>query len=164
MKRISSGENIRKAVFTSRFSKVPPRIHHRVKRIPGSPALWKRTAADSFDPKRGREYDEYRQVNSTTSYVSRIMKYVISPKSGPNKLIAKLCSDFNKPNGQYRISNSTEEVKKFVQALQTRKMFGIGKVAAFMLKETFEIETIQDLYEKSTFDVSFQRKDISVIF
>ena len=72
MKRISSGENIRKAVFTSWFSKVPPRIHHRVKRIAGSPALWKRTAADSFDPKRGREYDEYRQVNSTTSYVSRI--------------------------------------------------------------------------------------------
>ena len=75
-------------------------------------------------------------------------KHLINPKSGPNRLIAKLCSDFNKPNGQYRISNSTEEVEKFVQALPTRKMFGIGKVAAFMLKETFGIDTIQDLYEK----------------
>ena len=26
---------------------------------------------------------------------------------------------------------------KFVQALPTRKMFGIGKIAAFMLKETY---------------------------
>ena len=76
------------------------------------------------------------------------LKHIIDPKSGPNRLIAKLCSDFNKPNGQYRISNSTEEVEKFVQALPTRKMFGIGKVAAFMLKETFGIETIQDLNEK----------------
>ena len=39
-------------------------------------------------------------------------------------------------------------MEKFVHALPTRKMFGIGKVAAFMLKETFGIETIQDLYEK----------------
>jgi len=78
---------------------------------------------------------------------------------GPNRLIAKICSDFNKPNGQYRISNSTEEVEKFVQALPTRKMFGIGKVAAFMLKETFGIETIQDLYEKRALLMFLHQRD-----
>ena len=69
-------------------------------------------------------------------------------KKGPNRVIAKICSDFNKPNGQYRISNSADEVEKFVRTLPTRKMFGIGKVQAFMLKEAFEIETIGDLYDK----------------
>merc|ERR1711962_202535 len=42
MKRVSSGENIR---------------------IEGSPCLWRRTAPDSYDPKSGREYDEYSALN-----------------------------------------------------------------------------------------------------
>ena len=68
---------------------VPPRIHYRVKRIAGSPALWKRTAAESFDPKSGREYDEYRQVNSTTSYVSRIFTIHSGNQSSPNSVRSK---------------------------------------------------------------------------
>ena len=80
--------------------------------------------------------------------VQQESKLTCSAGIGPNRLIAKICSDFNKPNGQYRISNSTEEVENFVRKLPTRKMFGIGKVQAFMLKEALEIETIQDLYDK----------------
>ena len=57
----------------------------------------------------------------------------------------------NKPNGQFRVANNADEVEQFVQKLPVRKMHGIGKVSAFILKEAFEIETVRDLYEKRHF-------------
>ena len=45
-----------------------------------------------------------------------------------NKFLAKVASDFNKPNGQKTIS--PEEVLPFLEALDIRKFHGIGKVTA----------------------------------
>ncbi|TPV34825.1 DNA polymerase IV [Paucihalobacter ruber] len=45
-----------------------------------------------------------------------------------NKFVAKIASDFNKPNGQKTVA--PEEVESFVASLDVRKFHGIGKVTA----------------------------------
>ncbi len=45
-----------------------------------------------------------------------------------NKFIAKVASDYNKPNGQKTIT--PDEVNKFLKELEIRKFHGIGKVTA----------------------------------
>uniref|UniRef100_A0A8D0A2V6 DNA polymerase kappa n=1 Tax=Sander lucioperca TaxID=283035 RepID=A0A8D0A2V6_SANLU len=51
----------------------------------------------------------------------------------PNMMLAKVCSDKNKPNGQYRLPSTREAVMDFVQNLPVRKVSGIGKVSEKML-------------------------------
>uniref|UniRef100_A0AAR2LJI6 DNA polymerase kappa n=1 Tax=Pygocentrus nattereri TaxID=42514 RepID=A0AAR2LJI6_PYGNA len=51
----------------------------------------------------------------------------------PNMMLAKVCSDKNKPNGQYRIPNERQAVMDFIQDLPVRKVSGIGKVTEKML-------------------------------
>ena len=45
-----------------------------------------------------------------------------------NKFVAKIASDYNKPNGQKTIN--PEEVESFLEGLDVKKFFGIGKVTA----------------------------------
>ncbi|MCP4053781.1 MAG: DNA polymerase IV [Mesoflavibacter sp.] len=45
-----------------------------------------------------------------------------------NKFVAKVASDYNKPNGQKTVN--PEEVLGFLEALDIRKFYGIGKVTA----------------------------------
>ncbi len=45
-----------------------------------------------------------------------------------NKFIAKVASDYNKPNGQKTVN--PEEVEEFLEALDIRKFYGVGKVTA----------------------------------
>ncbi|XP_020506606.2 DNA polymerase kappa isoform X1 [Labrus bergylta] len=51
----------------------------------------------------------------------------------PNTMLAKVCSDKNKPNGQYRLPPTREAVMDFIQNLPVRKVCGIGKVSEKML-------------------------------
>jgi len=46
----------------------------------------------------------------------------------PNKMLAKIASDWNKPNGQYIITPS--DVQRFMSKLPVKKLFGVGKVTA----------------------------------
>jgi len=45
-----------------------------------------------------------------------------------NKFIAKVASDYNKPNGQKTVN--PEEVLEFLEVLDIRKFYGVGKVTA----------------------------------
>ena len=45
-----------------------------------------------------------------------------------NKFIAKVASDYNKPNGQKTVN--PEEVIQFLEQLEIRKFYGVGKVTA----------------------------------
>lgn len=51
----------------------------------------------------------------------------------PNKFIAKIASDWNKPNGQFVVR--PQDVDAFVAALPVDKLFGVGKVTAIKLKK-----------------------------
>ncbi|MFL6634832.1 MAG: DNA polymerase IV [Massilia sp.] len=49
----------------------------------------------------------------------------------PNKFVAKIASDWNKPDGQFLVR--PDEVDAFVAALPVKKLFGVGKVTAAKL-------------------------------
>ncbi|TRY64545.1 hypothetical protein DNTS_022663 [Danionella cerebrum] len=51
----------------------------------------------------------------------------------PNMMLAKVCSDKNKPNGQYLIYPERRVVMDFMKDLPVRKVSGVGKVTEKML-------------------------------
>lgn len=63
-----------------------------------------------------------------------------------NKFVAKIASDYNKPNGQKTVN--PEEVLAFLEALDIRKFYGIGKVTAEKMYQ-LGIFTGRDLKSKS---------------
>ncbi|MEK6153005.1 DNA polymerase IV [Flavobacteriaceae bacterium 3-367] len=63
-----------------------------------------------------------------------------------NKFIAKVASDYNKPNGQKTVN--PEEVVPFLEALEIRKFYGVGKVTAEKMYK-LGIFNGKDLKEKS---------------
>ncbi len=67
---------------------------------------------------------------------------------GPNKLVAKIASDFQKPDGLTVVRE--EGVKKFLFPLPVRKLHGVGKKTEQVLK-SFGISTVEDLakYDKN---------------
>jgi len=65
----------------------------------------------------------------------------------PNLMLAKVCSDMNKPNGQYQINPDVDEIIKFVSTLPIRKVGGIGNVSEQLLK-AIGVQVCSDLWEK----------------
>uniref|UniRef100_A0A287CXE3 DNA polymerase kappa n=1 Tax=Ictidomys tridecemlineatus TaxID=43179 RepID=A0A287CXE3_ICTTR len=65
----------------------------------------------------------------------------------PNTMLAKVCSDKNKPNGQYQILPNRQAVMGFIKDLPIRKVSGIGKVTEKMLK-ALGIITCTELYQQ----------------
>lgn len=63
-----------------------------------------------------------------------------------NKFIAKVASDFNKPNGQKTVG--PEEVVAFLEELDIRKFYGVGKVTAEKMYQ-LGIFTGKDLKSKT---------------
>ena len=63
-----------------------------------------------------------------------------------NKFIAKIASDINKPNGQKTVN--PEEVIAFLEDLEIRKFYGVGKVTAEKMYQ-LGIFTGRDLKEKT---------------
>lgn len=63
-----------------------------------------------------------------------------------NKFLAKIASDYNKPNGQKTIE--PDEVEAFLEALEIKKFFGIGKKTANRMYH-LGIFTGKDLKSKS---------------
>jgi len=57
----------------------------------------------------------------------------VSAGVAPNKFVAKIASDWNKPDGLYVVR--PHEVDAFVAALPVRKIFGVGKVTAAKLEK-----------------------------
>nr|XP_027112637.1 DNA polymerase kappa isoform X2 [Coffea arabica] len=69
----------------------------------------------------------------------------------PNRLLAKVCSDINKPNGQFVLQNDRMAVMTFISSLPIRKIGGIGKVTEQILKNVFGITTCEEMLQKSSF-------------
>jgi DNA polymerase-4 len=63
-----------------------------------------------------------------------------------NKFVAKVASDYNKPNGQKTVN--PQDVISFLEALDIRKFYGVGKVTAEKMYQ-LGIFTGKDLKEKS---------------
>ncbi len=69
----------------------------------------------------------------------------------PNKFIAKVASDWNKPDGQFVVR--PQDVDAFVAALPVKKIFGVGKVTAARLNR-LGVNTCADLRAWSVADLT----------
>lgn len=69
-------------------------------------------------------------------------KLTSSAGIGPNKLVAKIASEINKPNGQFEVK--PEEVREFMAKLPVRKIWGIGEKTEAKLKD-LGVETCGEL-------------------
>ena len=69
----------------------------------------------------------------------------------PNKFIAKVASDWNKPDGQFVVR--PQDVDAFVAALPVKKIFGVGKVTAAKLNG-LGVNTCADLRAWSVADLT----------
>ncbi|XP_026391442.1 DNA polymerase kappa isoform X1 [Papaver somniferum] len=69
----------------------------------------------------------------------------------PNLLLAKVCSDINKPNGQFVLPNDRTAVRTFISSLPIRKIGGIGKVTESLLREVLGIKTCDEMLVKRAF-------------
>ncbi|WP_416445936.1 DNA polymerase IV [Leeuwenhoekiella sp. A16] len=79
---------------------------------------------------------ENKKGNPSASLIAKEIRRKIKEKTGLNasagisinKFIAKVASDVNKPNGQKTVN--PEEVIPFLEELEIRKFYGVGKVTA----------------------------------
>ena len=71
----------------------------------------------------------------------------------PNKFIAKVASDWNKPDGQFVVR--PQDVDAFVAALPVKKIFGVGKVTAARLNR-LGVNTCGDLRAWSVADLTHE--------
>jgi len=63
-----------------------------------------------------------------------------------NTMVAKICSDQKKPNGQFELMEE-ESMKEFISALSVRKVGGIGNVTEQLL-QVVGVESCKDILEK----------------
>ena len=75
----------------------------------------------------------------------------VSAGIAPNKFLAKVASDWNKPNGQFVITPA--QVTDFVAQLPVKKIYGVGKSMGAKLAE-FNIHNCSDLQQFSIFELS----------
>ncbi|GGY62578.1 DNA polymerase IV [Cellvibrio zantedeschiae] len=78
------------------------------------------------------------------------LKLTVSAGVAPNKFLAKVASDWNKPNGLFVITPNA--VDSFVLRLPVSKIFGVGKATNTRLAE-INIKTCADLRRFSIFEL-----------
>ncbi|KAK3061233.1 hypothetical protein LTS18_006721, partial [Coniosporium uncinatum] len=85
-------------------------------------------------------------VQQLRAEVKERCKITISAGIAPNAKLAKICSNKNKPDGQYFMQPDRQEVLRFMRDLPTRKVNGIGRVFEREL-DAIGIKTCGDIYE-----------------
>lgn len=84
-------------------------------------------------------------VQQMRERVHRETKLTVSAGIAPNKMLAKICSDKNKPNGQFHLPFDRDAILSFMHDLSIRKIPGIGRVNERLL-ESIGIKTCGDIY------------------
>jgi DNA polymerase-4 len=69
----------------------------------------------------------------------------------PNKLLAKIASDWNKPNGQFEVA--TGEIEEFLEHLPVKRLFGVGRKMEEKLT-ALEVRTCGDLQRLSKMELA----------
>lgn len=102
--------------------------------------------------------EEAGKYGSATAIASEIRRLIESERQltasagiAPNKFLAKIASDWKKPNGQFVIKPA--DIDKFMVGLKIEKIFGVGKVTAARMHE-LGIHTCGDIQKKSLLELS----------
>ncbi|XP_050842425.1 LOW QUALITY PROTEIN: DNA polymerase kappa [Serinus canaria] len=125
--------------------------------VSSSPVLFEDNSSlmDDEHEQRGLSLENSVVFGTSAEEVVKEIRFRIEQKTqltasagiAPNTMLAKMCSDRNKPNGQYRISPERLAVLAFLKDLPIRKVPGIGKVTEKMLK-ALGIVTCSELYQQ----------------
>lgn len=85
-------------------------------------------------------------VEQMRQEVFEATKITVSAGIAANSKLAKICSNFNKPNGQYVLPRDRNAIMAFMRDLPTRKVPGVGRVLERELLE-IGVKTCGDLYD-----------------
>lgn len=94
---------------------------------------------------RDHDMDPFAAVAQMRQEVFEKTQITVSAGIAANAKLAKICSNMNKPNGQYLLPNERGAILEFMRDLPTRKVNGIGRVLERELLE-IGISTCGDLY------------------
>lgn len=86
-------------------------------------------------------------VTEIRAKVHEESRLTVSAGIACNTLLAKVCTDINKPNGQFMVKGQREEIMDFVSQIQIRKFTGIGPVRDQILS-AFNIVKPTDLFNE----------------
>ncbi|KAL9003631.1 MAG: hypothetical protein Q9188_003508, partial [Gyalolechia gomerana] len=89
-------------------------------------------------------------VSQLRSQVFGKAKITISAGVAANARIAKIASNRNKPNGQFRVASDRATIMAFMRELPTRKINGIGRVFEREL-DAIGVKTCGDIYAHRAF-------------
>lgn len=84
-------------------------------------------------------------VEKMRAEILETTKVSVSAGIAPNAKIAKISSNQNKPNGQFRVPNERQAVMDFMRDLPVRKVNGVGRVFEREL-ESIGIKNCGDIY------------------
>jgi DNA polymerase kappa len=86
---------------------------------------------------RGMDNDEGRQelAREIRRRIYETTQLTASAGIGPNKMLAKIGSDINKPDGQFYLPPDRDQILPFITSQNVRKIPGIGKVSEKILNE-----------------------------
>ena len=92
-----------------------------------------------------------RMAEALRRSVREELKITISAGIAPNKFLAKIASDWNKPDGQFTIAPA--DVADFVVRLPVEKLFGVGSVTAARMHAA-GLKTCGDLQQLELTDLT----------
>ncbi|KAL4955082.1 hypothetical protein BDW69DRAFT_161618 [Aspergillus filifer] len=96
------------------------------------------------------QLDPEEAVNRMRAEILETTKVSVSAGIAPNAKIAKICSNKNKPNGQYRVPNDRDAVMEFMRGLPMRKINGVGRVFEREL-DAIGIKICADIYPQRAY-------------
>ncbi|KAF4507560.1 hypothetical protein G6O67_004048 [Ophiocordyceps sinensis] len=86
-------------------------------------------------------------IEELRSEIHRKTNITVSAGIAANTKLAKICSNMNKPNGQFVLPNDRSAIMTFMRDLPTRKVNGIGRVLERELLG-IGVKTCGDIYEQ----------------
>ena len=89
--------------------------------------------------------DPEEAVAQMRAQVHQEARITISAGIAANAKLAKICSNKNKPNGQFRLQSDRTAIMAFMRDLSTRKVNGIGRVFEREL-DAIGVKTCGDIY------------------
>ena len=92
-----------------------------------------------------KQMDPEDVVTQLRNEVAEKTKITISAGIAANAKIAKIASNRNKPNGQFRVANDRTTIVAFMRDLPTRKVNGVGRVFEREL-DAIGVKTCGDIY------------------
>lgn len=97
-----------------------------------------------------KHMDPEDAVSQLRNEVAEKTKITISAGIAANAKIAKIASNRNKPNGQFRVTNDRATILAFMRDLPTRKVNGVGRVFEREL-DAIGVKSCGDLYSQRAY-------------